>query len=133
LLHWRVKRRKTYHLIQNDPWTRVNVKGFIIYLLDLPICWRSKSLKRETRSSTEAKYVAIFEDVMGHNFVYYFLCDLQTKVNLPIVVKTKSFGAIFMSENALAGFRTSYMNTRYHFDREFIEEGSYRLNSFPIS
>jgi hypothetical protein len=28
-----------------DPETRVSVTGFIIYLLSVPICWRSKSQK----------------------------------------------------------------------------------------
>jgi hypothetical protein len=27
-----------------DPETRISVSGFVIYFLDLPICWRSKSL-----------------------------------------------------------------------------------------
>jgi hypothetical protein len=37
------------------PETRVIVMGFIIYLLNVPICWRSKSQKGVTLSSTEAK------------------------------------------------------------------------------
>jgi hypothetical protein len=44
-------------------------------------------------------------------------------VNLPIVVKTDNIGAIFMSENALTGFRTQHVETRYHFIQEFIKDG----------
>jgi hypothetical protein len=102
--------------------TRVSVTGFIIYLLNVPICWRSKSQKGVTLSSTEAKYVAISEAVKELKFIYYLLSDLHIKVNLPIVVKTDNIGAIFMSENALTGFRTWHMDTRYHFTREFIED-----------
>jgi Reverse transcriptase (RNA-dependent DNA polymerase)/gag-polypeptide of LTR copia-type/Zinc knuckle len=106
-----------------DPETRISVTGFVIYLLDVPVCWRSKSQKGVTLSSTEAEYVAISEAVKEVKFVYYLLCDLHIKVKLPIVVKTDNIGAIFMSENASTGVRTRHVDTRYHFVREFIEDG----------
>jgi hypothetical protein len=46
-----------------DAETRISVTGFIIYLLGVPICWRSKGQKRVTLSSSEAEYVAISEAV----------------------------------------------------------------------
>jgi hypothetical protein len=49
---------------------RVSVTGFIIYLLNVPICWRSKSQKEVTLSSTEAKYVAISENFKELKFIY---------------------------------------------------------------
>jgi hypothetical protein len=82
----------------------VSVTGFIIYLLNIPICWRSKSQKGVTLSSTEAEYVAISEAVKELKFIYCLLSNLHIKVNLPIVVKTNNIGAIFMSENNLTGF-----------------------------
>ena len=111
-----------------DPETRVSVTGFIIYLLSVPICWRSKSQKGVTLLSTEAKYVAISEAIKELKFIYYLLNDLHIKVNLPIVVKTDNIGAIFMSENALTGFRTRHVDTRYHFVREFIEDGFIKID-----
>jgi hypothetical protein len=81
-----------------DPETRVSVTGFIIYLLSVPICWRSKSQKGVTLSSTEAKYVSIFEAVKELKviFICYLLNDLHIKVDLSIVVKTDNIGAIFI-------------------------------------
>jgi hypothetical protein len=101
--------------------------GFIIYLLNVPICWHSKSQKGVTSLSTEAKYVAISEAVKELKFIYYLLSDLHIKVNLPIVVKMDNIGAIFMSENASTGFRTRHVDTRYHFVREFIEDGFIKI------
>jgi hypothetical protein len=103
--------------------TRISVTGFVINLLDVPVCWCSKSQKGVTLSSTEAEYVAISEAIKEVKFVYYLLSDLHIKVKLPIVVKTDNIGAIFMSENASTGFRTRHVDTRYHFVREFIEDG----------
>ena len=94
-----------------DPETRISVTGFVIYLLDVPVCWRSKSQKGVTLSSTEAEYVAISEAVKEVKFVYYLLCDFHIKVKLPIVVKTDNIGAIFMSENASTGVRTRHVET----------------------
>ena len=106
-----------------DPETRISVTGFVIYLLDVPVCWRSKSQKGVTLSSTEAEYVAISEAVKEVKFIYYLLSDFHIKVKLPIVIKTDNIGAMFMSENASTGVRTRHVDTRYHFVREFIEDG----------
>jgi hypothetical protein len=51
------------------------------------------------------------------------LSDLHIKVKLPIAVMTDNIGAIFMSENASTGFRTRHVDTRYHFVREFVDNG----------
>jgi hypothetical protein len=106
-----------------NPETRVSVTGFIIYLLSVPICWRSKSQKGVTLLSTKAEYVAISKAIKELKFIYYLLSNLHIKVNLPILVKTDNIGAIFMSENALTVFRTWHVDTRYHFVQEFIEDG----------
>jgi hypothetical protein len=99
------------------------VTGFIIYLLDVPVCWRSKSQKGVTLSCTEAEYVAISEAFKEVKFIYYLLCDFHIKVNLPIIIKTDNIGAIFMAENSSNGFRTRHVDTCYHFISEFIEDG----------
>jgi hypothetical protein len=85
-----------------------------------------------TLSSTEVKYVAISDAVKELKFIYYLLSDLHIKVNLPIVVKTDNIGAIFMSENASIGFRTRHVDTRYHFVREFIEDGFIKIEFVPL-
>jgi hypothetical protein len=51
--------------------TRVRVTGFIIYFLNILICWRSKSQKGVTISSTESEYVAISEAIKKLKFIYY--------------------------------------------------------------
>jgi hypothetical protein len=110
-----------------DSETRISFTGFIIYLLNVPICWRSKSQKSFTLSSSEAKYVAISDAVKEVRFIYYLLNDLHIKVKLPIVVMTDNIGAIFMSENASTSFRTRHVDTRYHFVREFVDSGFIKI------
>jgi hypothetical protein len=105
----------------------VSVTRFIIHLLNILICWRSKSQKGLTLLSTEAKYGAFSEAVKELKFIDYLLSDLHIKVNLLIVVKTDNIGAIFTSENASTGFCTRYVDTRYHSVREFIEDGFIKI------
>jgi hypothetical protein len=98
-----------------DPDTRVSITDFIIYLLDILICWQSKSQKGLTLSSIEANYVSISESFKEVKFVYCLLCDLHIKVNLPILVRNENIGVIFMPENALTNLYNQHVDTHYHF------------------
>jgi hypothetical protein len=110
-----------------DPETRVSVTGFVIYLLEVPVCWRSNSQKGVTLSSTEAEYVATSEAVKDVKSTYYLFYNFQIKVNLPIIIKTDDIGAIFMVENSLNGVRTTHVDTCYHFIREIFEDGFIKI------
>ena len=110
-----------------DPETRISVTGFIIYLLNVPICWRSKGQRGVTLSSSEAEYVAISEAAKEIKFIFYLLKDIGVDVQLPIVVKTDNIGALFMSQNASTGVRTRHIDTRYHFIREIIDDGLIKI------
>jgi hypothetical protein len=106
-----------------DAETRIRVSEFIIYLLGVPICWRSKGQKGVTLSSSEAEYVAISEAVKKIRFIYYLLESIDVNVKLPIIVRCDNVGAIFMAENSSSGVCTRHVDTRYHFIQEHIEDG----------
>jgi hypothetical protein len=82
-----------------DSETRISVTGFILYLMNVPVCWQSKSQKGVTLSSTEAEYVAMSEAVKEVKFIYYLLRDIGIDVNSPIIVKTDNIGAMFMASD----------------------------------
>jgi hypothetical protein len=110
-----------------DTESRISFTGFIIYLLGVPICWRSKGQKGVTLSSREAEYVAMSEAVKEIRFVYYLLESLGISVKLPIIVRTVNIGAIFMDENASSGACRRHIDTRYHFIREHLEDGFFKI------
>jgi hypothetical protein len=91
--------------------------------MNLPVCWRSKAQRGVILSSTKAEYVAISEAVKEIKFIYYLLKEIGNEVNLPIMVKTDSVGAMFMAQNALSGLRTRHIDTLYHYVRENLENG----------
>jgi hypothetical protein len=43
--------------------SRIIVNGLIMYLLGVPICWRSKAQKGIAFSNSEAEYMAMLEAV----------------------------------------------------------------------
>jgi hypothetical protein len=102
--------------------TRISVTGLILYLMNVPVCWRSKSQKGVTLSSTEAEYVVMSEVVKEVKFKIYLLCDICIEVELPIIVKTDNIGAMFMAQNSSSGMRTRHVDTWYHFVRENLDD-----------
>jgi hypothetical protein len=109
--------------LARDVENRISRIGFIIYLLELPIYWRSKRQKGLTLSSGEAKYVAMSESKKEIRFIFYLLRYMGISVKLPIMVRTGNIGAMFMAENACYGVRYRNIDTRYNFIRENVEDG----------
>jgi hypothetical protein len=104
-----------------DSEKRISITGFIVYLMNVPVCWRSKAQRGVTLSSSKAEYVTMSEAVKEINFIYYLLREIGIEVNLPITVKTDNVGAMFMAQKS--GVRTRHIDTRYHYVRENLEEG----------
>jgi hypothetical protein len=81
-----------------DKDNRHSVSGYAIFLLNVPILWKSR-LQR----------------------------SLGIKVTLPIIVNVDNVGAIFMTENVTATTRTRHVDARYHYVREFVSEGFLKI------
>ena len=110
-----------------DSETRISVTGFIVYLMNVPVCWRSKAQRGVTLSSSEAEYVAISEAVKEIKFIYYLLQGIGINIELPIIVKTNNICAMFMAQNSSSGVRTRHVDTRYHYIRENVEDGIIKI------
>jgi hypothetical protein len=106
---------------------RFRVTGFIVYLINVPVCWRSKAQRGVTLLSSEAEYVAISEAVKEIKFIYYLLQGIGIEIDLLIIVKTDNIGAMFMAQNASSGVRTRHVDTGYHFIRENVEDGIIKI------
>ena len=106
-----------------DKETRISVAGFILYLMGVPISWRSKGMKSVTLSSSEAEYIALSEAAKEVKFVYQLLSSMGVKVRLPIVIRVDNIGAIFMSENVAVSQRTKHIDVRYRFVQQFVIDG----------
>ena len=55
-----------------DKNTRISVSGYVLFLMNVPILWRSKSQKAITLSSSEAEYYALGE--AAKDVLNLFIC-----------------------------------------------------------
>jgi hypothetical protein len=104
--------------------TRINVIGFIVYLMNEPVCWISKAKRGVTLSS--GIYLNLWSCQRKIKFIYFLVPDIVICVELPIVVKTENFGAMFMA-NVSTGVRKRHVDIRYHFIRENNEDGTIKI------
>jgi len=69
-----------------DSNTRISISGFCIFLLGVPICWKSKSQQSVTLSSSKAEFVALLEAAKEIKFIMQVLRDIGVLVKLPVIV-----------------------------------------------
>lgn len=96
-------------------------------MLGCAISWKSRGQKSVTLSSSEAEYVAISELCAEIMFLKQVLEFLGIKVKLPIIVRVDNVGAIYLAHNATSGPRTKHVDIRYHFVRDYIEDGVIKI------
>ena len=101
--------------------THLSMTGWIIYLMDAPVLWKSRAQQNVTLSLMEAEYVAVSELCMEILFVRQILEFLGEKVNYPIIINVDNQGAVFLAHNDGASIRTQHINVRYRFVREYME------------
>ena len=56
-------------------------------------------------------------------FIKQVLEFLKVKVELLIVVNVDNVGAIYLASNATTSQRTRHIDVRYHFVRDYVEDG----------
>ena len=110
-----------------DADTRRSVSGYVVYLMGCPIAWRSKGQKSVTLSSTEAEYVALSELSTEVLFIRSILEFLGLDVEYPIIVHVDNIGAVYLANSACGSNRTKHVDTRYHFVREYVEDGILKI------
>ena len=106
----------------SDKETRISVTGYILFLMGVPIVWKSKSQRGVTLSSSEAEYVALSEAAKEVKFVYQLLVSIGINVKLPITIHVDNVGAIFIGENTSTSGRTKHIDICYRFVKEYVDD-----------
>ena len=107
----------------NDKENRKSVGGYMIFLNNVLISWRSKLQRVVSLSSAEAEFYALSEAVKEVPFILQLLKFLHIKVKMPVKVKVDNIGAIYMSQGEASTTRTRHMDTRYFYVNELQEQG----------
>ena len=109
-----------------DPETRRSVSGFIVYVNECPVAWRSRQQKTTSLSSCESEYYAMTEAATELMYVKQLFEFLEVPIELPMVIQADNQGAIFLARNETSS-RTKHVDVRYHFIRELVETGVIKL------
>ena len=112
----------------NDKDTRYSVYGYIIYFCDIPVVWKSKSMKSVVLSTTDTEYVAVSEVVKEIKVLYQMLRSIEIKLPLPINVQVDNLGAIWLANNSSESEKTKHVDLRAHFVRDMIKDQVIEIN-----
>jgi antitoxin component of RelBE/YafQ-DinJ toxin-antitoxin module len=98
-----------------DRETRASVYGFVIFVCDAPISWKSRSNKSVTLSSIKAEYYGASETAK-EIFVKNIIESINelTCLQLPIALRMDNTGAIYLENNQTTGQRTKHIYIRVH-------------------
>lgn len=90
--------------------------GLVVFLGNNPISWSSKKQQTVSRSSTEAKYRALFSTTVELDWIQQLLTFLQIKLLYTSVLFCDYLSAIALSFNLIQ--HTKHIEIDVHFVRE---------------
>ena len=105
---------------------RRSVYGFLIYLNNSLIHYRSKTLPLIVLSSTEAEYVALCKGVQDLKWIKNILKELKMSV-MDTIVYCDSQPAIKMVESPVLNGRTKHVDLKLQYIREAASRGEFKL------
>jgi len=94
--------------------------GYIFYLADGPISWKSKEQKTVALSSTEAEYMSLTAAAQEALHLRSLLPVMGVDTTLPTVIYEDNEGALQLANNPVHHDRTKHINIKHHFIRETI-------------
>ena len=103
--------------------TRKSVSGNLVTIGGTLVSWRSKSQVTVALSSTEAEYVALSTVATEVQYVRMMLEEIIGTVPRSTIHEDNT-GAIFMVKNSQIGERTKHIDTRHHYVKQQVENGT---------
>jgi len=88
----------------SEPWsvtagnmdTCISMTGYCLFLMGVPVSWKSHLQKSMMLSLSKTKFVALSEATKEVKFVVQVLQSIRIEVELPMVVCVDNVGAIFL-------------------------------------
>lgn len=107
--------------------TRKSVTGYIVYLNESLIRWKSKKQTTVSRSSTEAEYKALAQTTCEVGWLSNIMQDLNLESTQPAVIYCDNSSAIKIPSNQVFHERTKHIEIDCHTIREKVQDGSIKL------
>ena len=113
-----------------DKTDRKSTTGYIVQLNSNTISWQSKKQPTVALSSTEAEYMGLSAAVCEARWASMLLQQMtQTVPTVELLCDNQSAIALVRSDNYSE--RTKHIDTRHHFIKQFVRDGSINLQWIP--
>ncbi|GKD28342.1 ribonuclease H-like domain-containing protein [Tanacetum coccineum] len=105
------------------PATRRSTSVYCVFLGDNLMTWSSKRQDMLSRSSAEAEYRGVANDVAETSWIRNLLRDLHTSLFTATLVYCDNVSALYMSANPVQHQRTKHIEIDIHFVRDKVAAG----------
>jgi hypothetical protein len=103
--------------------TAKSTSGYIFFIANGPISWKSKLQTIIAQSTTEAEYIAINAATKEAIYIKSVLEELGHYKQQKLPLYTDNNGALLLAKNPIYHERTKHISVKYHYIRGLIEEG----------
>ena len=110
-----------------DPDRRRSRYGYIILLNSNMIAFGTGLTKYTSTSTPEAEYVALAHGLKELLWVYQLLLTMGVSIELPIKILEDNQACIQIADNPVSQRRTRHIDVRFHFIRDYVEDGTVAL------
>jgi hypothetical protein len=110
-----------------DATDRRSITGYVTRLGEATITAHREKQPIIALSSTEAEYIAVTSVGKEIVFLRQLLVDMGYEQTGPTVVHEDNKGCFHLSENEMYHQRTKHVDIRYHWIREQIAQGKFKL------
>ena len=102
---------------------RRSTTGYVFLMANRAVTWASRMQKTVAQSSTEAEYMALSKACLEIAWLTTLQWEIGYGSKGPVPLVTDNQGGIFLAVNPAHDRRLKYVDIRYHFIREYVEEG----------
>jgi hypothetical protein len=115
------------------PDTRHLTSGYAVFLGDNLVSWSAKRQTVVSRSSAEAEYRVVTNDVAEATWLRQLLLELQAPPSWCTLVYCDNISAMYLSNNPVQHQRTKHVEIDLHFVREKVTIGQVRVLHVPTT